>query len=102
MTTENRFDQIIITQAADLAKEITKHKEVRSVAVIVDWDMPSQEGLPSGLWYHSPDRDPLMCSLSMSAQLGRSVANQARASLNIIGQAVAGAKDQKGKEDVAK
>ena len=89
MTTELRFDQVVLKQAEAFVQEVAKQKEVRSVAVIIDWDLPNQDGLPTGLWYHSPTQDPLASSISMSAQLGRAVTNQQFTTLQIINKAIA-------------
>ena len=88
MTIEARFDKAIIDQVKAFTEEISKHQEIRSVAVIIDWDMPSSTGLPTGLWQHKLNADPLMGSISMAAQMGRAITNQQHTTMQIIAKAV--------------
>lgn len=74
LSTDKRFDQQILDQATAACKDLAAHKEIKSVAVIIDWDMPSAaaDALPSGVWQPSPTSvAPVEAGMSMQIQMAR-------------------------------
>lgn len=78
-----RFDEEIIKQAGELVTEIIKKPEVRSVSIIIDWDLKAQS-LPTGLWAPAAHADPLQASILMGAQLGRAITYQQQTTMRIM------------------
>ena len=42
MSTDKRFDEEILDTAQTLASSVLAHKEVRSVVVLIDWQLPAK------------------------------------------------------------
>jgi len=67
-----RFDQIIVRELEESADRLIKqHREIRSIAIIVDWDLPPSAGasLPVGVWRCQPDGDAFVTTTGMQVQL---------------------------------
>ena len=69
-----RFDQTIVRTLEAVATQlIAQHKEIRSVALVVDWDLPpaAVTALPVGVWQCQQDLDAFITTTGMQAQLSR-------------------------------
>ena len=71
MSTEARFDDEIKQHVQAVADDLIKHKEIRSVAVIVDWDLSPQaaETMPIGVWKPQDKCDVFTGTTGMQIQL---------------------------------
>lgn len=69
--TEERFDQRVIAEIKKTCESLVSNPEVRSVAVVIDWDLPetSAGGLPSGLWRSKAGQTNPMSAIRMQQQL---------------------------------
>ena len=56
---KERFDKRILDKAADMAAQLIEFPEVRSAAVVLDWDLPGNiaTGLPVATYRITPDTD---------------------------------------------
>lgn len=57
MSKDQRFDQAIIEQASKAVAELLLHKEVRGIAIAIDWNLPNAAAasMPIGLAKSSDD-----------------------------------------------
>ena len=72
-STNTRFDVAIIDQAKEMAEKLIEHKEIRSVAIVVDWDLPAPAGaaLNLGYWKPQKDSDVFTTTTGMQIQLAK-------------------------------
>ena len=73
MGKEARFDEEVLEAAKAFSEELIKHKEVRSVAVMIDWELPPAAGaaMPAGVWLPQDKVDIFVGTTGMQVQLHR-------------------------------
>ena len=70
MSLDRRFDIEITDQAVKAADELLKHKEVRSIVIVIDWNLPEEaaRGLPVGVCKGTSDSGPVDQGIGMHTQ----------------------------------
>ena len=77
MSKDARFDEEIVADVERYAKSLIEHKEIRSVAIVIDWNLPTETTLqlPSGAFVQKKGTNVLESVMGMQIQLPK-MANQ--------------------------
>lgn len=79
MSTEARFDTEIMKQVQAQTAELIKHKEIRSVLVVIDWNLATGKGLPLGVWQLGPEAHSIAAAAHMIRQVAEMTHNMTKA-----------------------
>ena len=91
MNDDFRFDERIMSEVDDLTVQLLKHRELRSVAIVLDWELQpaASASLPVGAWRMRDGEDIAITTTGMQAQLPKMSLHLAKALMEVHNTIVA-------------
>ena len=80
-----RFDERIMAEVEKAANHLIKNKELRSVSIVLDWELPpaANASLPVGAWRMRDGDDIAITTTGMQAQLPKMGLHLTRALMEV-------------------